>query len=388
MQTRSPRETADIEQSPFDPRSLLAGAALTLSVMALVGLGIFFFTRDNDITDAVAGDDGSTTTTTAAGDQEATTTVEGADTDVVEGDPPDTQPSGEVQVLSVALDDPLSLTPATAGTDVQLDPVTGEICYSIAIEGMESPYDGHIHVGPPGVKGGIVVDLGALSGTDPTGCVANAPIDTQAILADLGGHYVEFHDPDGTRTIRAQLAMIDPATTVETAEDGAVIMIEANKISLVGDVPDQVTIDKLVETFADIDLGSATLDTAGLNIVEGSSRPSGRIVVDDAVLFGVDSDQLPDGEIPVLDTLATIFRARPAWQLTVVGHTDDTGPTVYNLELSLRRAGAVRTALEARGVPADSLQVEGAGATQPIFTNDSEDGRAQNRRIEFVIQAG
>ncbi|MEL7155104.1 MAG: OmpA family protein [Actinomycetota bacterium] len=391
MAARWERETGEVARpsSAVDHRSVLTGAALMLGVVVFIALGVFVFSLDDTDAGVDSGGVRATTSSIPPTSDGATTSATTATTTP----PPSTASSapappvvGDVQTLAVALDDPLGLTPATASTELVLDPITGEICYTVAIEGMASPYDGHIHVGPPGVKGGIVVDLGALSGTTPSGCLPNAPIDTQAILGDLGGHYVEFHDPDGVRTIRAQLAMIDPAAAPRAEAAGAVIAIEAERIRLVGDVPDQVTIDKLVESFADIDLGATTLDTSELRIVPGSPRPSGRILVDDAVLFDVDSDQLADDDVSVLDTLATIFIARPRWQLTVVGHTDDTGPPVYNLELSLRRAGAVRAALEERGVPADSLQVEGAGSTDPIDDNDTPAGRARNRRIEFVIQ--
>ncbi len=295
--------------------------------------------------------------------------------------------SDDIQSVTVGLDDPLALTEATASATFDMDPATGEICYGVSIDGMASPYDGHIHVGPAGVKGAIVVDLGSLSGDSPSGCLPNLPADTQAILEDLGGHYVEFHDPDGVRTVRAQLSDIEAATTSED-DDGAVIVIDADQIRFVGDVPDQETIDKLLESFADIDLGTTTLDTSGLSIVPGATRPSGRIVVDDAVLFDVDSDELSSNNLPVLDTLATILVARPAWNATVIGYTDNTGSSIYNLELSLRRAFAVRDALGDRGVPTDSLRIAGGGDTKPIADNDTEEGRSQNRRIEFEIEAG
>ena len=152
-------------------------------------------------------------------------------------------------------------------------------------------------------------------------------------------------------------------------------------------MPDQVTIDKLIETFADIDLGSTELVNE-LTIVPGSPRPSGRIRVDQSVLFAVDSAQIADADSTVLADLALLFKARPAWRLRIVGHTDSTGPAVHNLELSLQRAEAIRDALVDAGVSPDALTTEGAGATDPIASNDTAEGRAQNRRIEFEITAG
>lgn len=76
-------------------------------------------------------------------------------------------------------------------------------------------------------------------------------------------------------------------------------------------------------------------------------------------------------------------------QLVIEGHTDNSGLSAGNEELSLARAEAVRNALIARGVPADRLIAEGFGARRPLESNDTEDGRARNRRIEIkVIRAG
>lgn len=414
MQAGAPQSNEKVRTRPPTLRSFKSVLVLLIGLAAFVGLGAYVFNLDSvgstntvDRAQTSAGDseDGGAADTpdddAAAGDaDDASGDQDGAEGDGVEAAPPTTVAAEEqateeadepddnaVQTVTVGLDDPLALTEATAAATLDLNTTTGEVCFGVSIEGMASPYDGHIHVGPAGVKGGIVVDLGALEGDNPTGCIPNSPVDTQAILDDLGGHYVEFHDPDGVRTVRAQLSDED-AAAVEEDTDGAVIVIDADQIRLVGDVPDQETIDKLVESFADIDLGSTTLDSSELNITAGASRPSGRIVVSDAVLFDVDSDELSGTDQPVLDTLATILAARPAWQITVVGYTDNTGPSIYNLELSLRRAAAVRDALGDRNIPTEAVQIAGGGSTAPIADNDTPEGRAQNRRIEFEIQAG
>ena len=292
--------------------------------------------------------------------------------------------------LDLLLTDPLGRLTSTGTALLDIDPDSGEVCYQFDTDGMDPPYDGHIHVGPPGVKGGIVIDFGELAGAS-SGCIPNRPIDTAAILDDLPGHYVEFHDPDGVNTIRTQLTPFDPSVELAAEADGeaggAVIVIRPGAIVLEGEVPDQVTIDKLIETFADIDLGSTELVNE-LTIVPGSPRPSGRIRVDQSVLFEVDSATITDVDGTVLSDLARLFQARPAWKLRIVGHTDSTGSSVHNLELSLQRAEAIRDALVDAGVSPDALTTEGAGATDPIASNDTPNGRAQNRRIEFEITAG
>ena len=83
-------------------------------------------------------------------------------------------------------------------------------------------------------------------------------------------------------------------------------------------------------------------------------------------------------------------RAQPARQpadstVRVIGHTDNVGSTVYNQALSERRAAAVAAILTANGVEAWRVQTAGVGYHQPVASNDTPGGRAQNRRVEIVI---
>lgn len=87
---------------------------------------------------------------------------------------------------------------------------------------------------------------------------------------------------------------------------------------------------------------------------------------------------------PVLDLAARAAGDCPG-TLRVEGHTDNTGNPAFNDQLSLRRAEAVRAAMIERGVPSDRLVAAGYGQNQPVGNNDTEDGRARNRRIEIRI---
>ena len=87
---------------------------------------------------------------------------------------------------------------------------------------------------------------------------------------------------------------------------------------------------------------------------------------------------------PVLDDVAAYLRATLAAKVKIVGHADDRGEVPFNEKLSLDRATSVKALLEARGIAADRVSTEGAGRSAPIATNSSEDGRARNRRVEFV----
>ncbi len=371
-----------------EPRVLLIGAGL-LVVLALVAFA--FLRGDDEPGGGVVADDVASPTTDPA-DAGSTDPTDATDVTDSVVDSTDTAaeaatPVGGRQMIEVALADPLGVTAGVGTARFDLDPDSGEVCYEFAVEGVASPYDGHIHLGPAGVKGGIVVDFGVLDG-DTSGCIANSPAGTQAILADLGGHYAEFHDAGGVATVRAQLAepqSVDLTTQADGDEPaGAFARLEPGRLVLTGEVPDQVTVDKYLETFADLDPQSIEVANE-LVIVPGAPRPSGRIVVDDTLFFEFDSAELIDAESTVLQDLATLFAARPAWRMRVVGHTDDLGTDVYNLELSLQRATAVRDALIAAGVGPDALTVEGAGSTKPIVPNDSIENRKRNRRIEIEV---
>ena len=81
------------------------------------------------------------------------------------------------------------------------------------------------------------------------------------------------------------------------------------------------------------------------------------------------------------------MQGTPELKVKIVGHTDNKGTADYNLDLSSRRAANVVAALTGSyGVAADRLSSEGAGLTQPIASNDTEEGRAKNRRVELVPQ--
>jgi outer membrane protein OmpA-like peptidoglycan-associated protein len=89
----------------------------------------------------------------------------------------------------------------------------------------------------------------------------------------------------------------------------------------------------------------------------------------------------------VLKQIAAILQRNPDWKLSVGGHTDNIGDANFNLGLSQRRAAAVKNALVTRyKISPDRLTTSGYGATQPIETNTTMEGRARNRRVELQRQ--
>lgn len=89
--------------------------------------------------------------------------------------------------------------------------------------------------------------------------------------------------------------------------------------------------------------------------------------------------------IPVLEEVARVMRERPSIRVQITGHTDFVGSDDANMNLSVRRAETVKNYLVGKGIDAGRLITVGKGETQPIDTNDTDIGRARNRRIEFSI---
>lgn len=105
------------------------------------------------------------------------------------------------------------------------------------------------------------------------------------------------------------------------------------------------------------------------------------------VNFEFGSDQLTASAKSILDGIGESLLAQTSVKVLVTGHTDALGPQSYNLQLSQRRAKSVLLYLVSKGVVPTRLAAEGEGEFSPIATNDTEEGRAQNRRVEFKITA-
>jgi outer membrane protein OmpA-like peptidoglycan-associated protein len=88
---------------------------------------------------------------------------------------------------------------------------------------------------------------------------------------------------------------------------------------------------------------------------------------------------------PVLDRFAQTLNQNPAASVRVLGHTDSTGSDAINNPLSVNRAASVRDYLAARGVSPQRVQIDGRGSREPVASNATDAGRAQNRRVEIFV---
>ena len=111
-----------------------------------------------------------------------------------------------------------------------------------------------------------------------------------------------------------------------------------------------------------------------------------KINVPNDVSFDINSAAIKPQLRGVLDSFASSLQGDPNAEVTIVGHTDSTGNAAINNPLSLERAQSVRDYLSGRGVAASRVQTAGRGDREPVASNSTEAGRAQNRRVEIFIR--
>lgn len=115
----------------------------------------------------------------------------------------------------------------------------------------------------------------------------------------------------------------------------------------------------------------------------------GCVISQSAVLKGVNfefnSATLTPNARRILDDVAAVWEAQSGLQAAVLGHTDWMGPADFNFKLSQERANAVKSYLTNKGVPASQLTARGLGESRPISNNETELGRAENRRVELEV---
>jgi outer membrane protein OmpA-like peptidoglycan-associated protein len=100
--------------------------------------------------------------------------------------------------------------------------------------------------------------------------------------------------------------------------------------------------------------------------------------------FKVNSDSLQVGTAKILEEFARLMILYPELNIEIQGHTDNTGGAAHNLDLSHRRAQTVRKYILLYGIDPSRVQAKGYGMTKPVGTNDTDEGRAKNRRVELV----
>ncbi|TRO34670.1 glycine zipper 2TM domain-containing protein [Pseudomonas sp. ALS1131] len=111
-----------------------------------------------------------------------------------------------------------------------------------------------------------------------------------------------------------------------------------------------------------------------------------KLIMPGNITFGSNSADISSSFYPTLNSLVLVFKEFNKNGVNIVGHTDSTGSQELNQSLSQRRAQSVANYLTANGVPGQRISAYGAGPSQPIASNSTDAGRAQNRRVEINLR--
>lgn len=127
-----------------------------------------------------------------------------------------------------------------------------------------------------------------------------------------------------------------------------------------------------------IRLAEGAPDTRNKLVTEGRFVTSG-------ITFDVNSDKIKPDSYGVLKEIASVLKENSDMKITIIGHTDSDGDDATNMELSKKRAAAVKASLSSEfGIDESRMQTDGMGETKPVGDNKTTEGKAQNRRVEFV----
>src|SRR5262245_45278266 len=122
--------------------------------------------------------------------------------------------------------------------------------------------------------------------------------------------------------------------------------------------------------------------SAPVSVAQGAKKQ----IVLRGINFDFDKSNIKPEAEPVLDAAVEVLKENPGVNVRVAGYTDSTGPEGYNQGLSERRAKSVKDYLVAHGIEASRLTAVGFGEADPVASNDTKDGRAQNRRVTLDVQ--
>ena len=228
-------------------------------------------------------------------------------------------------------------------------------------------------------------DADADADADGSASVATSPPDSTAptLAIDAADASTATSDTTDAGIVEDEPSDTTAAPPDEVPESRATVL--EGKIYLEGAVPDEAARDAIVALAAEI-LGPDNV-VDGYTIDPRASDPNlGQVLVADAVLFETDSAVIASDFEPLLNQGLALLTIRPAANFVIIGHTDSRGTDAYNDFLSQERALSIVRWYAARGIDGSRLTAIGRGEREPIASNDTAEGRQQNRRIEVVIE--
>lgn len=164
------------------------------------------------------------------------------------------------------------------------------------------------------------------------------------------------------------------------------LQVDGNSVRLTGSVDNEAQLQKILSKAAESLNATYTIKNA--LAVDGHSVQDKLYDLLDrrTVNFESGSAIITANGRRLLNKIAAILRKAGSTQILIAGHTDNIGQREANVQLSIERASAVKAYLVKHGVDASMLAVMGYGASQPVASNATQEGRAKNRRIEFTVQ--
>jgi outer membrane protein OmpA-like peptidoglycan-associated protein len=186
-------------------------------------------------------------------------------------------------------------------------------------------------------------------------------------------------DADAKQTTKGQLAQARGELAVAGQQLGAAGQALAGSHQ-------QLEVEKKAHADADQRAKNA-MDRLAASIGAVKQEPRGMVItLSGSVLFASNKDALLPAAQDRLGQVADALKSEEDHKIVVEGHTDSQGSIASNQGLSERRAQSVVTFLVSRGVPADQIRAQGLGSSRPIAENGSPEGRANNRRVEIIVQ--
>ena len=165
------------------------------------------------------------------------------------------------------------------------------------------------------------------------------------------------------------------------------VQVNGTQVAIKGNVANEALRQQVVSAMATSLNPTYTVDN-GLVVAGGSAQTVlDKTLSNRVVEFESGSANLTPIGRAILDEMAAAIKQIGTPKVQVIGHTDSSGNRLANVGLSLARANTVRAYLIEKGIPADSLSAVGSGPDLPVMTNDTAEGRAKNRRIEFRLAA-
>jgi outer membrane protein OmpA-like peptidoglycan-associated protein len=249
-------------------------------------------------------------------------------------------------------------------------------------------------------------------------CTASSPpprelVDARAAYTRAQSGPAQQLDPNALDEAKKALGRAESAYAAEAEQrDVKTLAYVAERKSELADIHAQDALEKTQQKQAELEIQQLSAQVRSNNQLqqeqqrtaeaerrarEALERMQGSNVREDArgivitlpgqVLFATGKSSLLPSSRQKLDEVADVLKDQPDRSIVVEGHTDSTGTDAKNDVLSQQRADSVKDYLVSRGVPSERVTTRGFGASHPVTSNNTPEGRANNRRVEIVIEA-